>query len=92
MPSADKLLLLQLPVSTRFSALVKADVKADNRLIIDRINGKIYYPFHPFYIRYVNLMVRYGIYISHLSKNHFFLSIYCFLVYLFYKINFFIIS
>ena len=45
MPSADKLLLLQLPVSTRFSALVKADVKADNRLNLDRINGRIYYRF-----------------------------------------------
>ena len=37
--------------------------------IWDRINGEIYYPFffNPFYMGYVNHMLRYEIYISHVS-------------------------
>ena len=41
------------------------------------ISGQIYYPpsiFHPFHLGYVNLMERYEIYMSHVSKFYFILS------------------
>ena len=47
----------------------------------DKISGGIYYPFffiiifiYPFHMGYVNPMVRYEIYRSHVSKNYFFIN------------------